>query len=380
MRVLMVLSRFDQTGMTTHTFHLASALVKLNVDVILLVGRTITNSHISLENLLYQKFIDAGILVVPFFQPNRRSLVSKIMSTIEIMYYMLKYNADIIHVQSPYLSFIPWCLHKKFVSTFHVNDFIRCFYYKNATHLIAISRETEEYAKKIFNYKDKDITIIKHGVPFVFSTILSDVQKEKEKKLRQIPTDKIIIGLVGSIEKRKGHDILLNAIALFQKNFLKQIHVVFVGDTNNENTQIWLNQLIEQTECTGIVTRLDYQDPVILYKLFDIFVLPSRLEGFGLVVVEAMLSGCCCVRSNVEGAYDQIEDGQTGFLFENENVQQLSAILQDLIRFPEKRLRVANAGREKALKEFTSEVMAEKTLNVYKKVINEYQHPYHLCR
>ena len=88
MRVLMVLSRFDQTGMTTHTFHLASALVKLNVDVILLVGRTITNSHISLENLLYQKFIDAGILVVPFFQPNRRSLVSKIMSTIEIMYYM----------------------------------------------------------------------------------------------------------------------------------------------------------------------------------------------------------------------------------------------------------------------------------------------------
>lgn len=90
------------------------------------------------------------------------------------------------------------------------------------------------------------------------------------------------------------------------------------------------------------------------------------------VVIEAMSSGCCCVRSNVEGAYDQIDDGKTGFLFENENVEQLSSILKFLIENPDRRTEVAKAGREKALKEFTSEVMAKKTIDVYKKVINEY--------
>ena len=69
--------------------------------------------------------------------------------------FIIWHRFDIIHIQSPYLSFMPWLLHKKFVSTLHVNDLIRCFYYKNATHLIAISRETKDYARRIFGYNDK---------------------------------------------------------------------------------------------------------------------------------------------------------------------------------------------------------------------------------
>lgn len=288
------------------------------------------------------------------------------------MLYLAFHRFDIIHVQSPYLSFIPWLLRKKFVSTLHVNDLVRCFYYKNATHLIAISRETKEYAKKVFGYQDKDITIVNHGVSLKYSVLLSEEQMAEEKYRRGIPMDKLLIGLVGSIERRKGHDVLLHAVASLPKKLQEQIAIVFVGSSKDGSTNEWLDKLIEETKLQNIVYKFPYQSAEMFYKLFDIFVLPSRLEGFGLVVIEAMLANCCVLRSNTEGAFEQIDSGKNGFIFENENVEQLKDILLDLITHEEKRISIAKAGREKALKCFISEVMAKNTINVYKKVINEY--------
>ena len=88
-----------------------------------------------------------------------------------------------------------------------------------------------------------------------------------------------------------------------------------------------------------------------------------------MVVIEAMLSGCCCVRSNTEGAYEQIEDGKSGYIFEDGNTDQLSDILSRLVSDAPLRKQVATAGREKALREFTSAVMARKTVEVYKKIM-----------
>lgn len=369
MKILFLLSHIDQTGMTTHTLDLGSALVKLGHNVTLLVGYT-EGKNIPELDLLYQKFKTSGIKIVPF--PEAASLLSRFKLLLNMSLYIVTHHFDIIHAQSPYLSFIPWLLHKKFVSTLHVNDLVRCFYYKNATHLIAISRETKDYAKKVFGYKDKDITIVNHGASISFSTLLSAEQKNKEKQKWNIPADKLIIGFVGSIEKRKGHDILLRALALLPKELLETVHVVLLGSSKDGRTNEWLNGLIKETNMKDVVQRFEYQSSEIFYKLFDIFVLPSRLEGFPVVVIEAMLSGCCCVRSNVEGAYDQIEDGKNGLLFENENVEQLSSILEYLIEHPDRRMEIAKVGRETALEKFTSETMAKKTLEVYKKAINEY--------
>ena len=84
-----------------------------------------------------------------------------------------------------------------------------------------------------------------------------------------------------------------------------------------------------------------------------------------------MLSGNCCVRSNVEGAEEQIEDGVTGFLFESGNCAQLSDILASLVADEEKRLRIAEAGREYAKENFSYKVMCRKTLAAYSKVLSD---------
>ncbi len=86
------------------------------------------------------------------------------------------------------------------------------------------------------------------------------------------------------------------------------------------------------------------------------------------MVLEALLSRCCVVRSGTEGAEEQIEHGKTGFIFENENPDRLTDVLRKLLDDPNLRANIAAAGQTKALAEFTSDIMTQKTLDVYRKL------------
>ena len=368
MKILLLLSRCDQTGVTTHTLDLTEALVEQGHDVTVLVGKT-KGADAPESEMLYGKFVKTGATIVPYHMPEGNSITGKIKSVCAIAGYLLRHRYDVLHVQSPYLSFIPWLLHRKFVSTLHVTDLVRCFYYKNATHLIAISKETKDFAKRLYGYRDEDITIVHHSVSRRFATLLSDEEKAETKKTLDIPDGKIIVGLVGSVERRKGHDVLLAAVRQMSPALRDRVHIVFLGSSKDGRTVDWLNGEIEHSGLKQQVSWFQYQPPEMFYQIFDIFALPSHQEGFGLVVLEAMLSGCCAVRSNTEGAYEQIEDGKSGFIFEDGDVSQLSGILSRLVEDTDLRRQMAKAGREKALREFISDVMARNTVEVYKKVM-----------
>lgn len=365
MKILIILSHLDQTGMTTNTIDLCEGLSHLGHNVTLLTGRQKKEfNKIHLDRL-------SNLDVNTKFFNYENSYISRIIATIQISFFCLL-NYDIIHVESPYLTFIPYFLRKKFTSTFHVNDLFPCFYYKNATHLIAISNETKEFAMKNFKYRAEEISIINHGVSLQYASNLAKEEIISIKKIHNIPTDKIVIGLVGSIERRKGHDILLKAVSKLPLQIKEKIHVVLVGSSKDGKTNDWLTNVITNTNSSKYTTWIEYCDCSKLYKIFDIFILPSRLEGFPVVVLEAMLSGCCVIRSNTEGAYEQINHGIDGFIFENESDEQLSEIIKYLVLYPQKITEVAKNGKEKALKLFTCERMAEDTVKVYNKIIDEY--------
>lgn len=370
MKILILLSRIDQTGVTTNTFDLVSGLINANHDVYLVTGGPIEKNNPRLDRI-YADFKQIGTHIIRFNLPNGNKIsrgITSILSVSRIMYYILKINPDAIHAQSPYMSFIPWILRRKFVSTLHVNDFVKSFKYKNATHLIAISKETKEYAIELFGYKDTDITIVNHGVSKSFATTMTNDEKTEFKQKNNIPLNKILIGFVGSIELRKGHDLLLKAVESLDKAIKNKIHVIFLGSSKDNQTRPWLDNLIETTNTGNLVTCFDYQNPIPFYNIYDVFVLPSRLEGFPLVIIEAMMSECCVIRSNVQGAYDQINHGEDGFIFENNNYKQLAELLETVIENEPLRLQIAKKGKEKALKKFTIEEMTNGTLSVYEKI------------
>ena len=126
--------------------------------------------------------------------------------------------------------------------------------------------------------------------------------------------------------------------------------------------------LKNQVICINHINREKLKD---LYRVLDILTLPSRSEGFPMVVIEAMLSKCCVIRSNTEGAYEQIENGQSGYIFENENIEQLSQYLNEVVNNEVIRKKVAKNGQKRALNLFTDDIMAKNTYNVYKTVLSK---------
>ncbi|MBR5334865.1 MAG: glycosyltransferase family 4 protein [Bacteroidaceae bacterium] len=362
------------SGVTTHIRDLAQGLIEEGHTVHLLTAGKQFDNHKGMDEL-YDSLISVGVRIVNVGYPKCAGklgylrYLSLIPSFFETWRIFLREKYDIIHVHTPLLSFIPKLLGYKFVTTVHCAQMDVGLFERKPDHQIAISKEMyDEGITQGLNVND--ISLVHNGVSPKFLTSISAEKVSELKEKYAVPKEKVVVGYVGRLCHRKGVDILVKACAALSERGLRdKVHIVFCGNFDNEGEKEWLYGIIQKEKQWDNVTFIPFQDPYPVYKLFDIFVLPSRLEGFGLVSVEAMLSGNCCVRSNVEGAEEQIEDGVTGFLFESDNYGQLSDILASLVADEEKRLRVAEAGREFAKENFSYKVMCRKTVEVYKKLL-----------
>lgn len=370
MKIAFLLSRIEQTGVTTHTLDLAQGLIEEGHKVCLITGGKIENATSRVDDF-YNEFKALGVDIKEFKTPGGNFLkrtIQSITSIITIIREIKKCNPNVIHCQSPYMTFIPWLMRKKFTTTLHILYLKRNFKFKKPNHLIAISNESYEFSKKMFRMEDKNLSLIHHGVSDRFSLPISLKQKLDLKKRLNISENKLILGFAGSISLRKGADILVEALKDLSTATKEKIHFIFLGGVEGSEDYIWLKDMVKSAEIQSFMTLIPFEDPKPFYDIFDIFVLPSRMESFPLVTLEAMMSECCPVRSNTEGAYEQIEDGVNGLLFETENAQQLTGIFEKLVSDSGLRQQLAKNAKAKAMNEFTIPVMTKKTLEVYSKI------------
>ncbi|MFM2229271.1 MAG: hypothetical protein RL607_529 [Bacteroidota bacterium] len=368
LKVVLLLSSIDQTGLTTHTLDLTKGLSQLGHKVYLIYGGL--GHDLPQIKAMEDDFRAHAFQLIAFPNPQHKSTKwdktwTGIRSVVYIMQTIRSIKPDVIHAQSPYMSFIPWLMRKKFVSTLHVCDLVRTFRYKNATHLIAISQETKAYAKQVYGYPEATITIVNHGVSRALAQRHEESSLLEFKKDLEIPNNKVIIGMVASIEFRKGHDVLLKAIQVLPENIRNQCHIVMLGSSKDNATNDWLQQVIDQTQTRSQVSICAYQNPKKFYEIMDIFTLPSRLEGFPMVVLEALMSGCCVVRTNTEGASEQITDGVDGFVVPVDDFQALASVLSKLISDESLRKKIAKVGQQKAMEQFSIETMTSKIVSIY---------------
>lgn len=144
------------------------------------------------------------------------------------------------------------------------------------------------------------------------------------------PQDRPIVGYCGRLAAIKGADILLEAVALLIRKG-GRIGVVLVGDGEERARLQSLATELGIGDLMHFAGRIPRDDIFSAIRGFDIAVVPSREEGFGLSALEAMAVGLPLVASNVDALGEVVEDGCTGLLFNSGDPADLSEKIATLM-------------------------------------------------
>ena len=164
---------------------------------------------------------------------------------------------------------------------------------------------------------------------------------------RKVGAEQQVLLAVGTKSHQKGFDRLVAMFVLLAQRH-PQVHLVILGldavQYHGVDQQAQLRRLLPQA-----AHRLHFPGRVgnvqDWYERSDLFLLPSRYEGFPNVLLEAMASGCCCVSSDCpQGPSELIRDGVNGRLLPNEaNPDTWAEVVSELLADSEQRRRLADA-------------------------------------
>jgi len=167
----------------------------------------------------------------------------------------------------------------------------------------------------------------------------------------------VIVTTVGNVRRVKGHDLLIQAAAKVVEQY-PQVHFNVVGEILEPEYFDELQQLIVDLGLSRnfhfVGGTSDSRDYLVGA---DIFVLPSRSEGFSNAVIEAMASSLPVVATNVGGNAEAVIDGINGYIVEPNDVAALSTAIKKLLGDPASALAMGVAGRDLVVDKFTADAM-----------------------
>jgi glycosyltransferase involved in cell wall biosynthesis len=187
----------------------------------------------------------------------------------------------------------------------------------------------------------------------------NDIQTLKNKY--GVLDNDFVVGIVGRIEDAKGQFLVIEAIELLKDLNIK---AMIVGHTMDEEYLDNLKQKIKDLDIEEKVIFTGFTKEVDAHmQLFDVNILATPKETFGLVVIEAMMNKVCMIATNNGGPLEIIDDEQTGLLFDRTS-KDLALKIKKLYDNPTLKHELSQKGYEKAQKEFNSDIQFNKLYGV----------------
>jgi glycosyltransferase involved in cell wall biosynthesis len=233
-----------------------------------------------------------------------------------------------------------------------IQAFFNKLYSNGLTKFIVTSRVAEKYLLNEGVNKGK-IVLVYNGIELPPEKI-----NPKTKK------DKVSIGFIGRLSEEKNVSLLLKAISGLKDK--DRVEVLIVGDGPERGR---LEKESEELSVDKLVSFKGYSDnPSQYYKKIDVLVLPSKIEVFPMVVLEALSYEVVVVSSDVGGVSEVIVDKENGFLFESQDFEGLTEIITNIINNPDMVNKISKNALLSA-KNFSSKIMYEKTRKLYLEVL-----------
>lgn len=153
---------------------------------------------------------------------------------------------------------------------------------------------------------------------------------------------------VGHLIKQKHFDVTLRAFARLKKEYLAAQFTV-VGQGSEREALEALADELGVSESVHFLGQLPNEAVLAEMSKAQFFCMPSVREGFGIVYLEAMASGCVAIGTEGEGIADLIESGKNGFLVPPEDSEAIWRVMQRCLQHPAEAEAIAARGRKDAL-------------------------------
>jgi len=229
---------------------------------------------------------------------------------------------------------------------------------RHADLVLAPSRDTADHVASQQGVKRERIRVLPWALDPQFEALISPGSHPALPM--DFPAGRVIltVGRWLATERYKGMDTLITALPrlLTQR---PEVQLVLAGAGDD---RAWLEELAEQNGVNRHVhflTGLSYSELAACYSACEIFALPSRGEGFGLVYLEAMACGKPVIGGLHGGAPEVIDDGKTGYLVQHGDAGQLATSLEALLADPELGRQMGARGRERLERDFRFNVFAK---------------------
>ncbi len=221
-------------------------------------------------------------------------------------------------------------------------------------HVVCVSKATRQ-------------VLLDGGLPVAGATIIytgldADELAFQAPAAPRSPDGPLKLLIAGRLEKEKGVDTAIQALAELRERNVEQVTLSIAGDGKLRYLQ-HIRQMLAGLGLEQQVTllgRLPYAEMPALMAANDVLLMPSRWpEPLARVVLEGMLSGLAVVAADIGGTAEIVQDEVNGLLFAAGDSSRLAAKIQRLLDSPELRRRLAECGRQTVLRDFTLEKMLD---------------------
>jgi glycosyltransferase involved in cell wall biosynthesis len=225
--------------------------------------------------------------------------------------------------------------------------------------VVAVSEEVRQYCVRTDGINSSRVHTIYNGL---------NIEQFAKARNRSRGRQRVIS--VGNIRRVKGHDIFIRAAAIIAQRF-PGARFSIAGEVLEQQ---YFQELLMLISNLGLADRFRFEGGAIDLPSFlagaDIFVLPSRSEGFSNALIEAMAASLPVVATRVGGNPEAVEDGVTGLLVPPEDPDALADALQELLSDSERSWAMGGAGRRLAIREFSNDRVVNQLAEVYQRLLS----------
>jgi glycosyltransferase involved in cell wall biosynthesis len=363
--VLHVITTINRGGAENHLFYLVRAQIKQ--------GFTVSVAYLKGDGYWTDAMVSLGVRIIPLGLKSYKDLapIIKLRALIRLT------TPDIIHAHMP-----PAELYSRFallnlkpppifvISKHNDEPFFKGFGHAavsrwvslRALRIISISNAVNHYTTKYIQRPKAPVTTVHYGIDATPYETVSDKRRQEVLDELSIPPNAFVIGSVTRFVPQKGLHILLKSYARYLLTATLESRLVMVGSGPQE---LELRSLARQLCLEQNIVWAGFREDIpSIMNAFDLLVLTSLYEGFGLVLLEAMSASRPVIASRVSAIPEIVQHGLTGLLCspgDHECFAQAMLLLED----PELRTSFGAAGHDRVLELFTVERMSVHTCSIY---------------